>query len=139
MSEITSLIAPSSTSAVIFITHEYTRSVLLFETDEGLSGWLFFDKDRDVIIKEKAIADLSSKTGIVVQEKNPLCLEVLQTLTGGEENIQSSWRFVIQIKDLVMPDVLPLNSKWYHLNQINFSRIRCKQERELLRELMRSQ
>ncbi len=123
-----------ATSAVIFLVHEPSKSVLLFESNQGLRGYIFEDPEADYVVKEKAVKDLFEKTGIIVEESNPYCPDILEEITSEGE---SKWKFVIVIKNFRVNQI-PLNAKWYNINQIRYSRIQDTSERESLRKAMKS-
>lgn len=125
-----------ATSAVIFLVHEPSKSVLLFESNQGLRGYIFEDPEADYVVKEKAVKDLLEKTGIIVEESNPYCPDILEEITSESEG-ESKWKFVIVIKNFHV-NQMPSNAKWYNINQIRYSRIHDKSERESLRKAMKS-
>lgn len=123
-----------ATSAVIFLVHEPSKSVLLFESNQGLRGYIFEDPEADYVVKEKAVKDLFEKTGITVEESNPYCPDILEEITSEGE---SKWKFVIVIKNFRV-NQMPSNAKWYNINQIRYSRIQDTSERGSLRKAMKS-
>lgn len=135
-----SLLPPCSTCAVLYPYDRATNSVLMVDDPTlGLTGYIFQDLGNDITIKEKAMQNFRAYSNVIVVETNPLCPEVMQSVTGDQSNPQSTWKFVIIPQNFRTPpesEIVPRNMRWYHKNVIPWSRMLCNAEKEFLMEFM---
>jgi len=131
---------PKETSASIYIIHEPTKSVLLFNNpDSGLTGYVYIDPTGSLTIKSEAVKHLFNATGIQAEENGIYCPDVLEEITFNDGERKSFWTFVVIIKKFSIRGDIPENSKWYHFNRLPYGKIRSEKERVFLRNEIQAQ